>query len=139
MEKQRILRYREKFDFVQEKIQYFNIKPEKKLEKWGLFYAVQTSIESIYDLIAMLVKDIGLQVKDDENNVNALINERNLDPEIGKQLKDAKGMRNVIVHQYNGVNEQIVLESLPTLKSLIKTWLNEIEVILNEIGVKNQD
>lgn len=135
MEEQRVLRYKEKIDFIQEKVQYFDVRPKKKLMKWGLFYAVQTSIESLYDLIAMLVKDIGLQVKDDEDNVDALIKEKNLDQDLGEELKDAKGMRNVIVHQYNGVNESMIMKSLPKLKSLMKQWLNEIEVILDEIGI----
>ncbi|MGV9203563.1 MAG: DUF86 domain-containing protein [Promethearchaeia archaeon] len=135
MEEQRILQYKEKIDFIWEKIQYFDVRPNKKLMKWGLFYAVQTSIESLFDLIAMLVKDMGLQVKDDEDNVDALIKEKNLDQDLGGELKDAKGMRNVIVHQYNGVNESIILKSLPKLKTLMKQWLNEIEVILDEIGI----
>lgn len=133
MKERRKTRYQEKIDFIQEKIEYFDVEPDKKLVKWGLYYAVQTSIESLYDLIAMLVKDMGLQVKDDEYNVDILLKERKLSPDLAKQLKEAKGMRNIIVHQYNGVDENIIMESLPRLKNLIEKWLTEIELILSEI------
>lgn len=132
MDNLRKLRYKEKIELVRERIKQFDIKPQNKMEKWGLLYAIQTAIESVFDLIAMLVKDMGIVVKDDEVNVEKIMNEKNLDDELGKQLKDAKGMRNIIVHQYNGINEGIIFNSLPKLKPLIEHWINIIEESIDE-------
>jgi uncharacterized protein YutE (UPF0331/DUF86 family) len=132
MDNLRKLRYKEKIELVRERIKQFDIKPQNKMEKWGLFYAIQTAIESVFDLIAMLVKDMGIVVKDDEDNVERIMNEKTLDDELGKQLKDAKGMRNIIVHQYNGINEGIIFNSLPKLKHLIEHWINIIEGSIDE-------
>lgn len=133
------LRYREKMDFINEKIKYFDVTPMEQLEKWGLYYAIQTSIDSLYDIIAMLVKDLGLQVKDDANNLEAIVEEREISLHLREELKAAKGMRNFLVHQYNGINEKIVMKSIPKLKALIENWLTEIEMVLNEFEDNRED
>lgn len=132
MDNLRKLRYREKIELIKERIELFDTDPQNKIEKWGLYYAIQTSIESVFDLIAMIIKDMGIVVKDDEDNIEKIIVEKNLDKELGKQLKDAKGLRNIIVHQYNGIKEDLILDSLPKLKKLIKRWLTIIEGMLDE-------
>lgn len=132
MDKLRRLRYEEKIELISERIAHFGIDPQNKIEKWGLFYAIQTSIESILDLIAMLIKDMGIVVRDDEDNVMRIIEVKGLNQNLGKELKAAKGMRNVLVHQYNGINEKLIFDSLPELKKLIKKWIEIIEEMLNE-------
>jgi len=128
----RKLRYKEKIELIRERIEQFDRKPQNKIEIWGLYYAIQTSIELVFDLIAKLIKDMGIVVKDDESNVEKIIKEKNLNDELGKQLKDAKGMRNIIVHQYNGIDEDIIFKSLPKLKNLIERWINIIEGSIDE-------
>jgi uncharacterized protein YutE (UPF0331/DUF86 family) len=138
MDKLRKLRYEEKIELISDRIAHFDINPQTKIEKWGLFYAIQTSIETVFDLIAMLIKDMGIVVKDDEDNVMRIVEERELDTSLGQQLKAAKGMRNVIVHQYNEINEELIFDSLSELKKLIKQWLNIIQETLNEMErIKN--
>ncbi len=132
MDNLRKIRYKEKIELIRERIEVFDREPQNKIEKWGLYYAIQTSIESVFDLIAMLIKDIGIVVKNDEDNVEKIIKEKNLDKELGKRLKNAKGMRNIIVHQYNGINEDIIFESLPELKNLIEQWIDIIKGVINE-------
>jgi len=46
------------------------------------------------DLIAMLVKDLGVQVKDDNINISEIIKIKKLNPELGEKLKKANGLRN---------------------------------------------
>lgn len=132
MDNLRKIRYKEKIELIRERIEQFDREPQNKIEKWGVYYAIQTSIELVFDLIAMLIKDMGIVVKDDEDNVEKIIKEKSLDKELGSRLKDAKGMRNIIVHQYNGINEDIIFESLPELKNLIEKWIHIIKGIFDE-------
>ena len=82
----------------------------------------------------MLIKDLGIQVKDDNTNITKIVNKRKLEPEFGEKLKKANGMRNIIVHRYNDFEEQIILNSVGEIKDLLSKWLNVVEETLNEIS-----
>ncbi len=46
---------------------------------------------------------MGIPVASDNENVQNFIKEREIEREIGEELLKANGMRNFIVHRYNGV------------------------------------
>lgn len=119
MDELRYNRYRDKINYIIDNIREFSKKPKTRLEKKGLFYSAQTSIESMVDLIAMAVKDLGISVKDDKKNVIELVNIRNLNRELGSKLIKAIGLRNLLVHRYNSINENIILKSLNELENLL--------------------
>lgn len=134
MDELRIKRYRDKINNVVDYIKDLPIEPKNELEKRGIFYSLQTSIEAIVDLIAMLTKDLGIQVKDDNTNISEIVKKRELKSELGEKLKKANGMRNIIVHRYNDFEEQIILNSVEEIKDLLTKWINVVEEIINEIS-----
>jgi len=133
MDELRSKRYRDKIQHIFDYIQELPLEPKNELEKRGIFYSLQTSIEAMVDLIAMLVKDLGIQVKDDNINISEIVKVRNLDFELGEKLKKANGLRNIIVHRYNEIDEQIILESVEEVKDLLLRWIEIIEECINEI------
>ena len=134
MDELRIKRYRDKINHIVDYIKDLPITPKNELEKRGIFYSLQTSIEAVIDLIAMLTKDLGIPVKDDNANISAMVKKRNLKSGLGEKLKKANGMRNIIVHRYNDFEEQIILNSVEEIKDLLSNWLNIVEEILDEIS-----
>ena len=134
MDEMRIKRYHDKINHVVDYIKDLPFEPKNELEKRGVFYSLQTSIEGVVDLIAMLTKDLGIQVKDDNANISEIVKKRNLNSALGVKLKKANGMRNIIVHRYNNFEEQIILNSVEEIKDLLSTWIREVEEILNEIS-----
>lgn len=134
MDELRDKRYRDKIHHIFDYIQELPIEPKNELEKRGIFYSLQTSIEAMVDLIAMLVKDLGVQVKDDNINISEIIKIKKLNPELGEKLKKANGLRNIIVHRYNEIDEQIILDSVQEVKVLLLDWIEIIEDSINEIG-----
>ena len=134
MDELRIKRYRDKINHVVVYIKDLPFEPKNELEKRGIFYSLQTSIEAIIDLIAMLTKDLGIQVKDDNANISEIVKKRKLKSELGVKLKKANGMRNIIVHRYNDFEEQIILNSVEEIKDLLSKWIKVVEEILNEIS-----
>jgi len=126
-------RYRDKIQHIFNYIQELPIEPKNELEKRGIFYSLQTSIEAMVDLIAMLVKDLGVQVKDDNINISEIIKIKKLKPELGEKLKKANGLRNIIVHRNNEIDEQIILDSVQEVKDLLLHWIKIIEDCINEI------
>lgn len=133
MDELRSKRYRDKIQHIFNYIQELPLEPKNELEKRGIFYSLQTSIEAMVDLIAMLVKDLGIQVKDDIINISEIVKVRNIDFELGEKLKKANGLRNIIVHRYNEIDEQIILESVGEVKTLLLRWIEIIEECINEI------
>ena len=133
MDNLRIKRYHDKINHVIDYIKDLPIEPKNELEKRGIFYSLQTSIEAIVDLIAMLIKDLGIQVRDDVTNISEIVKVRKLKSELGENLKKANGMRNIIVHRYNDFEEQIILNSVEEIKNLLYIWIKIVEEILNEI------
>ena len=133
MDELRNKRYRDKIQHIFDYIQELPLEPKNELEKRGIFYSLQTSIEAMVDLIAMLVKDLGIQVKDDIINISEIVKVRNIDFELGEKLKKANGLRNIIVHRYNEIDEQIILESVEEVKDLLLRWIEIIEESINEI------
>ena len=133
MDELRIKRYHDKIHHIIDYIQELPIKPRNELEKRGIFYSLQTSIGAMVDLIAMLVKDLGIQVKEDIINISKIVEVRKLDPELGENLKNANGLRNIIVHRYNEIDEQLILDSVEGIKNLLLKWISIVEEILDEI------
>ncbi len=132
MDEIRFKRYRDKINFIIDNIKDLPIEPKNKFEKRGIFYSLQTAIESTMDLIAMLVKDLGIQVKDDASNISEIVKKKDLDLKIGEKLKKANGLRNILVHRYNDIDEQIIMNSVDPVKNLLFKWLDIIEGILDE-------
>jgi len=133
MDELRSKQYRDKIQHIFNYIQELPLEPKNELEKRGIFYSLQTSIEAMVDLIAMLVKDLGIQVKDDNINISEIVKVRNIDFELGEKLKKANGLRNIILHRYNEIDEQIILESVEEVKDLLLRWIEIIEECINEI------
>ena len=134
MDDLRSKRYKDKIQHIFDYIQDLPLIPNNELEKRGIFYSLQTSIEAMVDLIAMLVKDLGIQVKDDNYNINEIIKIKKLNPELGEKLSQANGLRNIIVHRYNAVDDQIILDSVQEVKDLLLKWVRIIEDSLNDIS-----
>ena len=70
-------------------------------------------MESVIDLCFILIKEKDFRVpEDDEDVFNIFFKEKIISEELSKKLKDAKGMRNFIIHQYGKINDELVFEAV---------------------------
>ena len=86
----------------------------------------------------MLIKDFGIEIKDDASNIDSLTDLKQIGPEWAAQLKRANSMRNIIVHRYNGIEEQKISESIDEIKTIIENWIPLIEECVNELSSNNE-
>ncbi len=128
-------RYDGKIEYVKKSLTFIRRFGDDELSNRGILYSIQVSIESIVDLVAMLIKDLGIIVSDDEKNINSLVKELNWDKKLGEKLIRANGLRNVIVHQYNGIQENIINTSMMELKGDLSIWLQHIQEGLDRLEV----
>ncbi len=136
MDEGRLARYREKMEYVIEELNSIR-EPKSQLELSGVFYNLITSIEASMDLIAMLLRDLGERIEDDYSNVDKLVDLGIIEKDLGESLKRCNGLRNWLVHRYNRVDADLVLDSVEEIKEALYSLLKKIEVILDEISRSN--
>ena len=74
---------------------------------------VEKIVEAITDLAFLIIKDKKLKLpEDDIDAFNILLENKIIEKDLASRLKDAKGMRNIISHQYGNVDDRIVFESV---------------------------
>ncbi|MBU4221855.1 MAG: DUF86 domain-containing protein [Euryarchaeota archaeon] len=93
----------------------------------GLLYRVQTSIDAAIDMTAMLVRDIGIDVGDDYENIDILKEKGVIDAELSGELKRLNGMRNAIVHKYGNVDTELILQNLENVKEQLHRFVIIVE------------
>lgn len=82
---------------------------ENRILRKAFYKEFQELVEVTGDLGAMITKDEGRIPKDDYTNIEGL--KSILEPHIISNLKKANGLRNVLVHEYSGIIDQVPFES----------------------------
>ncbi len=138
MEEERIKRYNDKLEYLNQTISNLyewteGIDSRKfsesiELQKqYGIYHAFQLSIESITDMVAMIVKDVKLIPKDDYFNIEIISNKKIITPDLATKLREANGLRNRIIHDYNGLNNEIAFTRLIDLLKYLKKVMGNVK------------
>ncbi|MCF2138096.1 MAG: DUF86 domain-containing protein [Candidatus Thorarchaeota archaeon] len=94
--------------------------------------AVQETIEATTDLLSMVLKDTSQPPLDDHTNIDRAVRLGVMSHEIGLAMHEANGLRNRLVHTYNGIDLSRVFESIERLIPKIKECLEMIEAWLHQ-------
>jgi len=74
---------------------------------------VEKIVESVTDLAFLVIKLKRFKIpEDDADAFNILFDNKIISEKLSKKLKDAKGMRNVIAHQYGKIDDRIIFDSI---------------------------
>jgi len=129
IDEERLKRYIEKINHIEKRVSEFE---EWKVEffedektKLACYKAIQEAIEACLDVVAMIVKDYGMLPKDDYRNIE-LIEGKVISNELANALKELNGLRNRIVHEYNGLNDEIAMRSIENLIPSINEFLDQV-------------
>ena len=126
MEEERIKRYNDKLEYLNQTIKNSNdwtenldskefIESLELQKQYGIYHAFQIGIEIITDLVAMIVKDLKLIPKDDYSNINIIKNKKIVNEDLAAKLREANGLKNRIVHDYNGLDNELAYNRLKNL------------------------
>lgn len=70
-------------------------------------------VEAVVDLTFLIINERGLTMpEDDDSSFFILAKENIISIGLAKKLKEAKGMRNIIAHEYGKVNDELVFEAV---------------------------
>ena len=128
MDKERLLRYKEKISVIVERRDNIRswIGEDDVKSNLAVYKAYQEMIEALTDILAMMLKDMGGLVEDDYSNIEKMKDKGVLDDKQSGLLKEANGLRNRLVHEYNGIKKRIAVESIKRINSQIEVVLEEV-------------
>ncbi len=81
-------------------------------------HALQLAIQVCIDVGAHLIGELGLEAPSDYRGVFESLQKAGLEPRLADRLADAAGMRNILVHDYLEVDDEIVWAALGRLDDL---------------------
>jgi len=100
---------------------------EDRKTRLATYKAFQEAVEAITDIVAMMVKDLGEIPKDDYTNLEIIHNKNIISSELKKAIKEANGLRNRVVHEYNGIVDEVAYASIMSLLEYIEEFTRVTE------------
>ncbi len=75
--------------------------------------ALEKIIEGVNDLAILIIKEKRLPIpKEDIRAFEILLEKSIISKELAEKLKQAKGMRNILTHEYGKVDDEIIFEAI---------------------------
>ena len=113
-------RVKDKIEEIKKYVEQINsFKPESieeysdKVKKAACERYFEKIIEAVIDLGFLIVKSKSLEKPEDDGDLFNILEENNIiNSKLAKRLKEAKGMKNIISHQYGEVNDELVFHSV---------------------------
>lgn len=93
----------------------------------AVYKAFQEACEAATDLAAMVIVDAGHNAMDDYVDFDEAAKAGLRITEHLDALKEATGVRNRLIHEYNGLDDRIALEAIPDLVPALRAFLEEVE------------
>ncbi len=86
-------------------------------------------IETVTDTSFIIIKQKKLKMPEDEkNSFNILKEAEIIDKKLCRRLREAKGMRNLLVHQYGRVDDEIVFKAVTEeLEEDVKEFIKSLK------------
>lgn len=90
-------------------------------------------VEAVTDIAFMVIVKRKLRVpEDDIDAFKILLEHKIINEELYKKLKEAKGMRNILAHQYGKIDDKIVFEAIKEkLDNDIRNFIKHIKKVIN--------
>ena len=88
--------------------------------------------EATVDLAFINIKENNFQIPEEDTQAFEILADKNIiSKKLADKLKDAKGMRNIIAHQYGNLDDQKVYESL------VHELIDDISEFISQINRSN--
>ena len=81
------------------------------LIKDGMYKRIEFSIENAFDICAIINTDLRLGIPRSDGDILEIMVRKNIiDNKMKEKLKSMKGFRNIIVHRYGGIDDELSYE-----------------------------
>lgn len=104
-----------------------------ELIKDGMYKRMEFCIENVFAICAVINTDLELGIPEsDENIVDNLMRNKVISDKIGEKLKSMKGFRNILVHRYGRINDEISFEIMNEHLQDFFNFIEEIETFIDK-------
>ncbi len=103
----------ERVEFIEEHLSR-EILGDRLLRK-AMYKEFQEAVEAVSDVCAMVRRGLNSSAKDDYSNIDFLVDKGILEEEMGEKLREANGLRNRLIHEYDGINDKIACYAIKEL------------------------
>jgi len=124
---ERIARIEDSVSYVENKLpsDLFKLKNNRELRN-SVYKEIEFAIQNVIDICAIINSDLRLGVPETEEEIIENMEKNDiLDKNITKKIEKIKGFRNVLVHKYGKVDDEIAHDS-------IKHGLKDFGIIVDE-------
>lgn len=130
----RSIRYKEKISYIFEYLREIGeVLPEPSgIVLKGVYYNLSSAIESTMDMNAMLCKDLGIMPKGDYENIENLQSRGTINENMAIRLAKCNGLRNILIHQYKGIDDTRVINSISQVDIDLRALIDVVEEHLGE-------
>ena len=92
---------------------------------------VEKIVEAVTDLAFLAIKNKKFRIPEEDIDAFNILSENEIiDYDLAARLKNAKGMRNIISHQYGKIDDEIVFEAITEeLEKDVKNFISIIQKI----------
>ena len=124
-------RIMEKMEMLIDRIEFINENisdemVENRILKKALYKEFQEAIEAMRDICALIRRGLNSSAKDDYTNIDFLVEKKVIGSKTGKKMKEANGLRNRLIHEYDGLNDMLAYESMKELVNHLKSFSQEV-------------
>jgi uncharacterized protein YutE (UPF0331/DUF86 family) len=129
-------RLREKVETIVERVEFIeehlseDLMEDRILRK-AIYKEFQEAAEAMADVCAMVRRGLNSSAKDDYSNIDFLIEKGVVEEGLGLKLKEANGLRNRLIHEYEGLHEETACHAI---KELVEDLRDFSVVVLEWIG-----
>ena len=91
-------------------------------------------VEAIIDLAFLVIREERMQTpEEDKQAFDVLEQKQVISSNLSERLREAKGMRNIIAHEYGKIDDEIVFESIKDqLIPDVEEFIKQIKTFLNK-------
>ena len=108
--------------------------------KDGIYKKIEFCIESMYDICAVINSDLQLGIpQGDESIIDNLLQNQVLSHNLAETLKDMKGFRNILVHRYGHIDDEIAFTILSSQMNNFYQFIEEINSFLKDMNKKQRN
>ncbi len=133
----KIAEIEEFLDFLMERVPSSLEEYKLNLEKKAICerYA-EKIIEALVDLTFLAIKHLNIEIPaevTDTEIFDLLADKKVITKKISEKLREAKGMRNIIAHEYGVIDDEIVYEAVSSeLEKDARDFIKAIKLVLKE-------
>ena len=107
------------------------------LVKDGIYKKIEFCIQTIYDICSILNTDLHLGIPEgDESIIDNLSRRKLFNDNMAEKLKQMKGFRNILVHRYGKINDELAFDVLKNNLDDFDTFLEIIENYVSDFKDK---